>query len=75
MIRIPCPTIYCDGSAEYTEQQDSQGVDGWAQSYTYWEPSGSDCDHEYNEEQTRWLDAQLDIAAANYVPDYSWMDP
>jgi len=75
MIRIPCPTIYCEGAVGYAPHQDSQGDGVWAMSYTEWVPEEQDCNCEHNEEQARWLDAQLDIAICDYVPDDSWMDP
>ena len=74
MIRIPCPTIYCGGSVGYAAHQDSQGDGVWSTSYTTWEPTEQDCACEHNGEQEMWLDAQLDIAIADYEPDYSWME-
>lgn len=75
MIKLPCPTIYCDGEVEYVEQHDSQGVDGWAMSFTYWEMENTTCDHEYNIEQGELLDKLLDERLKDYVPDYSWGEP
>ena len=75
MISIPCPEMYCGEPVEFEPHQDSQGVDGWATTFTFWEMFGSGCGHQFNEVQHAWLDAQLDIAIADYEPDYSRMEP
>lgn len=67
MARIACPIEDCDGDVIVEESQDSQGVDGWAQSYTYVEIIEITCGHELSDEQEQKI-------ISDYVPDYSWLE-